>query len=243
MHHFPPPKGDASRSLRALIIDCWFDPYHGAVVMTRVFDGPVQKGTKIRMMSSGRSFEVLRLGVYSPGPGGNPRTQRRRSRLYHGRHQRSLRNAHRRYDYDWTIIPRAKPLPGFKPMKPMVFSGLYPTESDSIRRCATRWKNSVSTIRRLHIEPETSQALGFGFRCGFLGLLHMDIVRERLEREFSLSLITTAATVVYRVTTAGEVCMIDNPVQAAQRGGDRADRRADDPGDDALATGISRRGA
>jgi GTP-binding protein LepA len=179
VQYFPPPRGDPEDPLRALIIDSWFDPYHGAVVMMRIFDGTMRKGTRIRMMSSGRAFEVTRLGVFAPG-----------------------------------AVEVAELKAGFKPMKPMVFSGLYPTDPGQYQGLRDALEKLRLNDSSFTYEPETSQALGFGFRCGFLGLLHMDIVRERLEREFGLSLITTAATVVYRVVTlAGDTLLIDNPVK------------------------------
>ncbi|HEX9264751.1 MAG TPA: translation elongation factor 4, partial [Candidatus Binatia bacterium] len=194
-------------------IDCRFDPYHGAVVMTRIFDGAMEKGTKIRMMSSGHAFEVLRLGVFSPG-------SVEVSELKAGEVgfvMAGIKEVAETQIGDTITTderPASGPLPGFKPMKPMVFSGLYPTDSgqyQALREALEKLRLNDSSFT---YEPETSQALGFGFRCGFLGLLHMDIVRERLEREFSLSLITTAATVVYRVITlAGDALMIDNPVK------------------------------
>jgi GTP-binding protein LepA len=213
VRHFPPPKGDPAGSLRALIVDSWFDPYHGAVVMTRIFDGAVQKGTKIRMMSSSRTFEVLRLGVFAPGP--VEVTELKTGEV--GFMMAGIKEVAETRIGD-TITTDERParqaLPGFKPLKPMVFSGLYPTDSgqyQALREALEKLRLNDSSFT---YEPETSQALGFGFRCGFLGLLHMDIVRERLEREFGLSLITTAATVVYRViTTAGDALMIDNPVK------------------------------
>ena len=213
VHYFPPPKGDPAASLRALIIDSWFDPYHGAVVMTRIFDGSVQKGTKIRLMSSGNAFEVLRLGVFSPGPV-------EVSELNTGEVGFIMAGikevAETRIGDTITTDdrPAREPLPGFKPMKPMVFSGLYPTDSGQYQALRGALEKLRLNDSSFTYEPETSQALGFGFRCGFLGLLHMDIVRERLEREFALSLITTAATVVYRIiTVTGETLMIDNPVK------------------------------
>jgi GTP-binding protein LepA len=218
IHQFPPPKGSPDDPLRALIIDSWFDPYHGAVVMTRVFDGRVQKGTRIRMMFSGKSFEVTRLGVFSPGPV-------EVSQLSAGEVgflMAAIKEVSDTRIGDTITLddrPAAEPLPGFKPMKPVVFSGLYPTDSgqyQALREALDKLRMNDSSFT---FEPETSQALGFGFRCGFLGLLHMDIVRERLEREYSLSLITTAATVVYRVTTtSGEVLNIDNPVKLPEEG-------------------------
>ncbi|HEX5019104.1 MAG TPA: translation elongation factor 4 [Candidatus Binatia bacterium] len=213
IHHFPPPSGDPAAPLRALIVDSWFDPYHGAVVMTRVFDGTVKKGTKIRMMASGNSFEVLRLGVFSPGP--LEVAELKAGEV--GFVMAGIKEVAETQIGDTITTddrPSDEPLPGFKPMKPMVFSGLYPTDSGQYQALRDALEKLRLNDSSFTYEPETSQALGFGFRCGFLGLLHMDIVRERLEREFGLSLITTAATVVYRVVTmTGEVLMIDNPVR------------------------------
>jgi GTP-binding protein LepA len=213
INHFPPPKGDPDAPLRALIIDSWFDPYHGAVVMMRIFDGTIRKGTKIRMMSSGRVFEVTRVGIYAPGA--VEVAEMKAGEV--GFLMAGIKEVKETRIGDTITAderPASEPLAGFKPMKPMVFSGLYPTD-------ATEYQGLRDALEKLQLndssftfEPETSQALGFGFRCGFLGLLHMDIVRERLEREFALRLITTAATVVYRViTTIGQTLLIDNPVK------------------------------
>ncbi len=216
--HFPAPNGDPAGPLRGLIIDSWFDPYHGAVVMMRLFDGYVQKGTKIRMMSSGLTFEVLRLGVNSPVP--VEVSELRAGEV--GFMMAGIKEvADTRIGDTITTDerPAREPLPGFKPMKPMVFSGLYPTDSgqyQALREALEKLRLNDSSFT---FEPETSQALGFGFRCGFLGLLHLDIIRERLVREFSLSLITTAATVIYRViTVTGETLVIDNPVKLPNEG-------------------------
>ena len=213
INHFPPPKGDPDAPLRALIIDSRFDPYHGAVVMMRIFDGAIRKGTKIRMMSSGRVFEVTRVGIYAPEP--VEVAEMKAGEV--GFLMAGIKEVKETRIGDTITAderPASEPLAGFKPMKPMVFSGLYPTE-------ATEYQGLRDALEKLQLndssftfEPETSQALGFGFRCGFLGLLHMDIVRERLEREFALRLITTAATVVYRIiTTTGQTLLIDNPVK------------------------------
>ena len=184
VHYFPPPKGDARRPLRALIIDCWFDPYHGAVVMMRVFDGDMQKGTKIRMMASGHAFEVLRLGVFSPGPW--------RSRKLNagevGFVMAGIKEVAETRIGDTITTRRSageEPLPGFKPMKPMVFSGLYPTDSGQYQALRDALEKLRLNDSSFTYEPETSQALGFGFRCGFLGLLHMDIVRSGSSASFS----------------------------------------------------------
>ena len=213
VRHFPPPEGNPDKPLRALIVDSWFDPYHGAVVMMRIFDGRVRKGTRIRMMFSGNAFEVTRLGVFSPGP--VEVAEMGAGEV--GFLMAGIKEVAETRIGDTITTeehPATEPLPGFKPLKPMVFSGLYPTDSgqyQSLRDALEKLRLNDSSFT---YEPETSQALGFGFRCGFLGLLHMDIVRERLEREFALSLITTAATVVYRIkTTGGETLFIDNPVK------------------------------
>ncbi|HSE91290.1 MAG TPA: translation elongation factor 4, partial [Candidatus Binatia bacterium] len=212
INHFPPPKGDPDAPLRALIIDSRFDPYHGAVVMMRIFDGAIRKGMKIRMVSSGRIFEVTRVGIYAPEP--VEVAEMKAGEV--GFLMAGIKEVKETRIGDTITAdehPASEPLAGFKPMKPMVFSGLYPTD-------ATEYQGLRDALEKLQLndssftfEPETSQALGFGFRCGFLGLLHMDIVRERLEREFTLRLITTAATVVYRViTTTRQTLLIDNPV-------------------------------
>jgi GTP-binding protein LepA len=216
--HFPAPKGSYEDPLRALIIDSWFDPYHGAVVMMRVFAGKVSKGSRIRMMFSGNVFEVTRLGVFSPGP--VEVTSLGAGEV--GFLMAAIKEVSETRIGDTITLaehPALEPLAGFKPMKPMVFSGLYPTDSgqyQALREALEKLRMNDSSFT---FEPETSQALGFGFRCGFLGLLHMDIVRERIEREYSLSLITTAATVIYRVTTIrGESLSIDNPVKLPAEG-------------------------
>ena len=210
---FPPPKGNADAPLRALIIDSGFDPYHGAVVTLRIFDGTLRKGTKIRMMSSGRVFEVSRVGIYAPGP--VEVAEMKAGEV--GFIMAGIKEVKETRIGDTITTderPAREPLPGFKPMKPMVFSGLYPTDANQYQGLRDALEKLRLNDSSFTFEPETSQALGFGFRCGFLGLLHMDIVRERLEREFALSLITTAATVVYQVVTlTGELLLIDNPVK------------------------------
>jgi GTP-binding protein LepA len=218
VQRFPHPKGSVDGPLRALIIDSWFDPYHGAVVMMRVFDGKVAKGCRIRMMFSGRAFEVTRLGVFAPAP--MEVDELRAGEV--GFLMAAIKEVAETRIGDTVTLddrPAGEPLAGLKPMKPMVFSGLYPTDANqyqSLREALDKLRLNDSSFT---FEPETSQALGFGFRCGFLGLLHMDIIRERLEREFALSLITTAATVVYRVVkTSGEVLQIDNPVRLPPEG-------------------------
>lgn len=213
IHHFPPPRGNADAPLRALIIDSWFDPYHGAVVMMRIFDGTIRRGAKIRMMSSGRVFEVSRIGIYAPGP--VEVAEMKAGEV--GFLMAGIKEVRETRIGDTITAderPAGEPLAGFKPMKPMVFSGLYPTDANQYQGLRDALEKLRLNDSSFTFEPETSQALGFGFRCGFLGLLHMDIVRERLEREFGLSLITTAATVVYQVITmTGNTLLIDNPVK------------------------------
>ena len=209
----PAPEGDPEAPLRALIFDSWFDPYHGAVVVIRLFDGLVRKGMRIRMMSSGRAFEVTRVGIFAPGPEevGELRAGEVGFLMAGIKEIRETRIGD-------TITgeerPAAESLAGFKAMKPMVFSGLYPADAGQypvMREALEKLRLNDSSFT---FEPETSQALGFGFRCGFLGLLHLDIVRERLEREFGLAVITTAPTVVYRVKTRrGDTLLVDNPVK------------------------------
>src|SRR5713226_8002653 len=210
---FPPPKGKQEDPLRALIFDSWFDPYHGAVVMIRIFDGVVRKGMRILMMSSGNVFEVARLGIFSPSPIDVAELGAGEV----GFLMAGIKEVQETCIGDTITTeeaPAAHSLPGFKALKPMVFSGLYPADSgqyQALRDALDKLRLNDSSFT---FEAETSQALGFGFRCGFLGLLHLDIVRERLEREFALSLITTAPTVVYRIVTrSGKSLLIDNPVK------------------------------
>ena len=210
---FPSPEGDLNAQLQALIFDSWFDPYHGAVVLVKIFNGKVRKGTGIRLMSSRKVYEVTRLGIFSPGP---VEVQElgpgEVGFLMAGIKQ--IQEARIGDTVTTDDNPARSSLSGFKQLKPMVFSGIYPSESGqylALRRALEKLSLNDSSFT---YEGETSQALGFGFRCGFLGLLHMDIVRERLEREFGLSLITTAPTVVYQVTTLkGKTALIDNPVK------------------------------
>ncbi|MBU6282897.1 translation elongation factor 4 [bacterium] len=209
----PPPGGEAGEPLQALIFDSWFDPYHGAVVLVRVMNGVVRKGEKIRLMAVGRDYEVTRVAVLAPstrevaelGPGEVGVLSASIKEIAHAKIGDTVTHAQR---------PAEAPLPGFKAVKPMVFAGLYPADTgqyEALRAAVEKLKLNDSSFS---YEPESSIALGFGFRCGFLGLLHMEIVQERLEREFGLNLITTAPTVAYRVTmTTGEVLMIESPTK------------------------------
>src|SRR5216117_3814359 len=209
----PPPRGNPEAPTAALVFDSWFDPYHGAVVLVRVFDGLLSKGQRIRMMATGKEFLVTRVGVLAPravevealGPGEVGILMAAIKEVGDTKIGDTITDAER---------PAAAPLPGFLPVKPMVFSGLYPAESaqyDALRDAVEKLRLNDSSFT---YEPETSLALGFGFRCGFLGLLHMEIVQERLEREFGLALITTAPTVAYRVVKrSGEALVIDSPAK------------------------------
>jgi len=207
----PPPKGDPQAPLRALIFDSWFDPYRGVIILTRIIDGTLRKGQKIRLYSNGRTFEVDGLGYQSPKA--IPSDQ-----LSAGEVGFLFANIKTVADAKIgdTIMEEGnlalEPLPGFQEIKPMVFAGLYPVESHEhgvLRDALEKLRLNDSAF---NFEPESSAALGFGFRCGFLGLLHLEIIQERLEREFQIDLITTAPAVRYRVTTTGgEVIEVNNP--------------------------------
>ncbi len=211
VHRLPPPKGDAEAPLQALIFDSWFDPYRGVVVLTRVMNGRLKRGEKIRLMSNGRSFDVESLGVLTP----KPVEVQELSAGEVGFFVATIKNVADTKIGD-TITHEARPcaaaLPGFEDIKPMVFAGLYTVEAHEhtlLREALEKLRLNDSSF---FFEPESSVALGFGFRCGFLGLLHMEIIQERLEREFNLSLITTAPSVRYRITmTDGGVIEVDNP--------------------------------
>jgi GTP-binding protein LepA len=207
----PPPKGEDDKPLKALIFDSWFDNYQGVIVLVRVFDGTVRAGKKIKMMATGNVFEVAQVGIFSPKM--QPSEELSSGEV--GYIIAGIKNVtDTRIGDTITDVdtPAQEPCPGYKDIKPMVFCGLYPTiphEYDNLRDALNKLRLNDSSF---NYEPETSLALGFGFRCGFLGLLHMEIIKERLEREFDLSLLSTAPTVVYRVTKSdGEVIYIENP--------------------------------
>lgn len=213
VREIPPPTGDASAPLKALIFDSWYDPYQGTVVLLRVFEGRLTRGMRIRLMSSGRTYEVSRVGVFEP----RPRDVEALAADEVGFIMAGIRNVSETRVGD-TVTgeanPTLNPLPGFKPLKPMVFAGLYPSDASSYAPLKDAVEKLKLNDAAFSFEPETSQALGFGFRCGFLGMLHLDIVRERLEREFGLDLIATAPSVAYRVhTRKGERLYIDSPAK------------------------------
>jgi GTP-binding protein LepA len=207
----PPPKGNSERHLQALIFDSWFDPYRGVIVLTRVFEGTLRKGMKIRLWWNGKVFDVETLGVLTPKPV-------EIDEVVAGEVGFMIANIKNVADSKIgdTITDDARPaieaLPGFQEIKPMVFAGLYTVdahEHTALREALEKLRLNDSSF---FFEPESSAALGFGFRCGFLGLLHMEIIQERLEREFGLDLITTAPGVRYKIAkTDGEVIEVDNP--------------------------------
>jgi GTP-binding protein LepA len=209
----PPPDGDPEAPLKAIIFDSWYDTYRGVVMLVRVFEGTLTPKMKIQLWSTKKEFEVQELGVFSP-------FSRPVAKLIAGEVGVVVANVKDVHDAKVgdTMITSgdttAEPFPGFKVVKPMVFSGVFPIDAadyDNLRDALTKLRLNDSAFT---FEPETSQALGFGFRCGYLGLLHMEIVQERLEREYELFLITTAPSVVYRVTdTQGEVVEIDSPAK------------------------------
>ena len=207
----PAPTGEDTRPLKALIFDSWFDNYQGVIVLVRVFDGTVKANDHIQMMATGDIFEVAQVGVFSPKMEPVPGlTSGEVGYIVAG--IKSVMNTKIGDTITNADNPAPEPCPGYKDIKPLVFCGLYPTQShqyENLRDALNKLRlNDASFI----YEPETSLALGFGFRCGFLGLLHMEIIKERLEREFDLTLLSTAPTVVYRVTkTDGEVISIENP--------------------------------
>lgn len=209
----PPPKGDSSAPLKALLFDSWYDQYQGVIILVRIFDGTLKKGDKIQLMATNSSFEALKVGVFSP-------VMREVPELAAGEVGFVIAGikdvADAKVGDTVTLLQRqcVVPLDGFKEVQPMVFSGLYPIDTvqyEQLRDALAKLKLNDSSFS---YEPETSLALGFGFRCGFLGLLHMEIIQERLEREFALDLITTAPTVVYQVHKMnGEVYSIQSANQ------------------------------
>ena len=207
----PAPRGNPDAPLKALIFDSWYDSYQGVVTLFRVVDGAVRLGDTIRLMSTGKEYEVLRLGVFSPEAADVRELTAGEVGFLCGS-IKELGDARVGDTITLADNPAAIPVPGFKEVKPMVFCGLYPTESDDYENLKAALEKLQLNDAAFSFEPETSQALGFGFRCGFLGLLHMEIIQERLEREFEVGLIATAPSVVYKVDTVdGKTLEIDNP--------------------------------
>ena len=220
----PPPRGKADAPLRAMIIDSWFDAYVGVVMLVRVVDGRLQKGDRIRMMATGAAYEANSLGVFTPAQ--QPREALEAGEV--GYVIAGIKELKAAKVGDTITLEKklpnnlgsaSDPLPGFKEIQPQVFAGLYPTEANQYDALRDSLEKLQLNDASLHFEPEVSQALGFGFRCGFLGLLHMEIVQERLEREFDQDLITTAPSVVYEVQKAdGEVIQVENPSKMPDQG-------------------------
>ncbi len=213
IERIPPPSGDPAAPLKALIFDSWFDNYQGVIVLARIVDGSVRPGMKIKVMSNERVFEVMEVGQFSP-------KRTKKTELLTGEAGYLCANMREVADVKIgdtltdAVTPTSTPFPGYKEVKPLVFCGLYPTDTaryEDLRDALVKLRLNDSSFV---YEPETSLALGFGFRCGFLGLLHMEIIQERLEREYNLTLLTTAPTVVYRVLlTNGDVLEVNNPSQ------------------------------
>jgi GTP-binding protein LepA len=211
VRQIPPPEGNPEAPLQALIIDSWFDNYVGVVSLVRVMNGKLARGSKITVMSTGVSYNADRVGSFTP-------KMKDRDKLRTGEVGfviagiKDIFGAPVGDTLTNTRDPCDKPLPGFKQVQPRVFAGLFPIQSDDYENFREALQKLRLNDAALHFEPETSAALGFGFRCGFLGMLHMEIVQERLEREYDLELITTAPTVVFEVVdTSGNITMVDNP--------------------------------
>jgi GTP-binding protein LepA len=213
VHKIPSPVGNVDAPLKALIIDSWFDNYLGVVSLVRIVDGELEVGKKIEMMSTGRSFLVGQVGTFTPKR--SPKDVLLTGEVgYVVAGIKEIDGAPVGDTITLVDEPATEPLPGFEKVQPRVFSGLFPVDSADYES----FRDALGKLRlndaALHYEPETSQALGFGFRCGFLGMLHMEIIQERLEREYDLGLITTAPTVIYEVlTTSNDVISIDNPAK------------------------------
>ena len=218
VHRLPSPKGDPDAPLKALIFDSWYDPYRGVIILTRVIDGAVRAGMRIKFMQLGQEYQVEQVGTFSPKP--MPVDELGVGEvgfIFAG--IKTVSDAKIGDTITEAARPALEPFPGFKEMKPMVFAGLYPVEGSEYPQLRDALEKLRLNDASFHFEPETSLALGFGFRCGFLGLLHMEIIQERLEREFDVDLITTAPGVLYRVTTTdGVVQEIDSPAKLPDAG-------------------------
>jgi GTP-binding protein LepA len=218
VHHIPPPVGDAGRPLKVLLLDSWYDSYRGVVLLVRVIDGNLRMKQKIRLLAAGRDYDIVSLGAFAPfpkdvdeiGPGEVGFLTAAIKDVADARVGDTITEASK---------PCVEPLPGFQPAKPMVFAGIFPTDParyEDLRDALDKLRLNDASFSR---EPEVSTALGFGFRCGFLGLLHMEIVQERLEREYDLDLVTTAPTVRFQVVKRdGSIVELDNPAKFPAEG-------------------------
>jgi GTP-binding protein LepA len=218
VRRLPPPAGDPDAPLKALIFDSWYDAYRGVIILTRVLDGTIRTGMKIRLMARGQEYEVDQVGVFSPKPVAvDALGVGEVGFIFAG--IKTVTDAQIGDTITEAARPASEPFPGFKESKPMVFAGLYPVEGSEYPELRDALEKLRLNDASFFFEPETSAALGFGFRCGFLGLLHMEIVQERLEREFDMDLVTTAPGVLYRVTTTdGTVQEIDSPSKLPDTG-------------------------
>ncbi len=214
----PPPEGDDDAPLKALIFDSWYDSYRGVVIVVRMLDGVLKPGMKVRLMAAAQDYPIETIGVFSPKP--TPVEQLAAGEVgFLTANIKTVKDAQIGDTVTETARPTTQPFPGFKELKPMVFAGMYPVEGHEYPELREALEKLRLNDSSLFYEPETSAALGFGFRCGFLGLLHMEIVQERLEREFDMDLVTTAPGVLYRVTTTdGEVHEIDSPAKLPDPG-------------------------
>ena len=211
VRQIPPPTGDASKKLQALLFDAWYDAYRGVIILVKIQQGVLKSGEEIMMMATGNNFMVEELGTFNPRE--EKGTELRAGEVgYLVANIKELDQTKVGDTITHTKNPAEEPLPGYKEVKPMVFSGLYPISGDDYEDLRDALKKLALNDASFSYEAETSTALGFGFRCGFLGLLHMEIIRERIEREYKVDLLTTAPTVIYKVvTTDGKTLMIDNP--------------------------------
>ena len=218
VHRLPPPAGDTEAPLKALIFDSWYDAYRGVVIVVRVIDGVLRPGMKIRLMAEGQDYESLQVGVFSPKA--TPVDELAVGEVgFLVANIKKISDAKIGDTITESTRSAIEPFPGFKPLKPMVFAGFYPVEGHQYPELRDALEKLRLNDASFFYEPETSAALGFGFRCGFLGLLHMEIVQERLEREFDMDLVTTAPGVLYRVTTTdGVVQEIDSPAKLPDAG-------------------------
>ncbi|HIW56300.1 MAG TPA: translation elongation factor 4 [Firmicutes bacterium] len=213
VENVPPPVGDASAPLKALIFDCSYDNYKGVIILARIFDGEVKVGTKIKMFQSPNTFDVTEVGIFAPGL--RPTLKLSAGDVgYICASIKTVRDTRVGDTITDAENPASEPLPGYKKILPMVYCGIFPADGAKYNDLKDALEKLQLNDASLTYEPDTSVALGFGFRCGFLGLLHMEIIQERLEREFDLDLVTTAPTVSYHVyTTNGEMKEIDNPTK------------------------------
>jgi len=218
IRRLPPPAGDPHAPLKALVFDSWYDAYRGVVIVVRVIDGTLGPGLKVRLMAEGQDYEVEQIGTFTPKPVVVDQLSVGEVGFLVAGIKR-VTDAKIGDTITETSRPTAQPFPGFKELKPMVFAGLYPVEGHQYAELRDALEKLRLNDASFFFEPETSTALGFGFRCGFLGLLHMDIVQERLEREFNMDLVTTAPAVLYRVTTTDDVVEeIDSPAKLPESG-------------------------